>query len=63
VKGIDPAAVERVRLLSTGTELKISHSWAVKEFHDYIFVSLAQNDIDTVPMPDERDTVIEITVR
>lgn len=57
--GISRDQVKHVRLLSDGSELKISDSWTVNNYPDVVFV-----DISATPdLPDETDTVVEVTLK
>ena len=57
--GISRDQVEKVRLLATGAEVKISDSWMAANYPDTVFVSLGESPI----LPDEVDTVLEITLK
>lgn len=54
--GLKKEEIKKVRLLSTGTELKISDSWICSNYPDIVFVSFGENPM----MPDPIDTVIEV---
>ena len=57
--GISRDQVKGVRLLADGSELKISNSWMASNYPDVVFV-----DISSTPyLPDEIDTVVEITLK
>lgn len=57
--GISRDQVKGVRLLADGSELKISNSWMASNYPDVVFV-----DISSTPyLPDEVDTVVEITLK
>ena len=57
--GVSRDQVEKVRLLATGAEVKISDSWMAANYPDTVFVSLGESPI----LPDEVDTVLEITLK
>ena len=59
LEGLRREQVEKVRLLSTGAEVKISDSWMAANYPDTVFVSLGDSPI----LPDPVDTVLEITLR
>ncbi|THF74132.1 alpha-L-fucosidase [Cohnella fermenti] len=54
--------VKRARLLADGSELILSRPWNVGLFEKDAFVSFAKPEHFTYPLPDERDTVIELTL-
>ena len=57
--GINREQVEKVRLLSDGSELQIVDFWTVNNYPDVVFV-----DVSSTPyLPDETDTVVEITLK
>ena len=57
--GINRDQVEKVRLLSDGSELQIVDFWTVNNYPDVVFV-----DVSSTPyLPDETDTVVEITLK
>lgn len=51
--------VEKARLLSDGSELKIIKPWNTMDYNDYIFVNFGTPEHLTYPLPDAIDTVIE----
>lgn len=57
--GIREDEVKKVRLLATGTELKIEHNWITNNYSDIVFVSLGQSP----DLPDPIDTVIEVELK
>ena len=57
--GIRREQVEKVRLLSDGSELKISNFWTVSNYPDIVFV-----DVTATPyLPDDTDTVVEVALK
>ena len=54
--GIPKDKVKAMRLLSDGSELKISGGWCESNYPDVVFVNVS----DTPYLPDEVDTVVEI---
>lgn len=64
LKGVKKEEIDRIRLLYDGAELKLSNAWVTTDYEDdYIFIYYAQEEVFTVPLPDSRDTVIEITLK
>lgn len=57
--GINREQVEKVRLLSDGSELQIADFWTVNNYPDVVFVNVSS----TPYLPDETDTVVEITLK
>ena len=53
--GIKKEEIKKIRLLSTGSEMRISDSW-ISSNYPGVFVSLGPNPI----LPDKNDTVIEV---
>ena len=55
--------VDHLRLLKDGCELKITEFWNIKEYPNdaFFFLSTSRNLI--FPLPDEKDTVVEITLK
>ena len=57
--GVSRDEIQKVRLLSDGSELKISDFWTVSNYPDMVFV-----DISATPyLPDDTDTVVEVTLK
>ncbi|MGL6174745.1 MAG: alpha-L-fucosidase [Cellulosilyticaceae bacterium] len=57
--GLKKEEIKKVRLLSTGTEMKISESWITNNYPDIVFVSFGPDP----NMPDGIDTVIEVELK
>ncbi len=57
--GINRDTVEKIRLLEDGSELKILKNWIVGNYPDIVFVNVS----DTPELPDQVDTVVEITLK
>lgn len=55
--------VDHARLLSDGSEVFPLNFWNIKEYPEDEFLSFAPGSILTYPLPDEKDTVIEITLK
>ena len=58
--GIASAEVAGVRVLATGEERALSQSWTTHTYPDTTFVSLREPEHFTFPLPDPRDTVLEV---
>ncbi|OUS77048.1 alpha-L-fucosidase [Paenibacillus sp. MY03] len=54
--------VKSARLLADGSELIVNTPWSAKEFKEDAFVNFARPEHYTYPLPDKRDTVIELTL-
>lgn len=57
--GINREQVEKIRLLSDGSELQIVDFWTVNNYPDVVFVNVSS----TPYLPNETDTVVEITLK
>lgn len=57
--GLQKEQIEKIRLLATGAELKISNGLGTNNYPDIVFVSLGQSP----DLPDMIDTVIEVTLK
>lgn len=55
--------VDHLRLLKDGCELKITEFWNIKEYPNDAFFFLSTSRNLTFPLPDEKDTVVEITLK
>ena len=63
-KGIKKGEIAQIRLLYDGVELKLSNAWVTTDYKDqYLFFYYAEQEVFTVPLPDSRDTVVEITLK
>ena len=60
--GLD-GKVDHLRLLKDGCELKITEFWNIKEYPNDAFFFLSTSRNLTFPLPDEKDTVVEITLK
>ncbi|MGO4110437.1 alpha-L-fucosidase [Paenibacillus sp. YAF4_2] len=54
--------VKQARLLSDGAEVFLSRPWNASLYQDDAFFNFARPEHSTYPLPDERDTVVEITL-
>lgn len=55
--------IEKLRLLRDGSELLLSDYWNLKEYQENAFFFLNAKTSDSYPLPDEKDTVVEITLK
>lgn len=55
--------VEKLRLLSDGSEIKQTFHWNLTEYPKNAFFFFNSRSADCYPLPDERDTVVEITLK
>lgn len=54
--------VEKMRLLSDGSEIRLSEYWNLAEYRQHAFFFFNRT-FDNYPLPDPRDTVVEITLK
>lgn len=57
--GICADEVKKIRLLATGTELRIERNWVTNNYSDIVFVSFGESP----NLPDPIDTVIEVELK
>ena len=57
--GIDKKQIQSIRLLSDGTEVKVMDYWTVNNYPDMAFIEFKGSTV----LPNEVDTVIEITLK
>ena len=55
--------VARIRLLADGSEIRQSDYWNLKEYGENAFFFLNPDTADCYPLPDEKDTVVEILLK
>jgi alpha-L-fucosidase len=55
--------VKSMRLIKDGTEVKESFFWNLKEYADNAYFFFDTHAMDCYPLPDDTDTVVEITLR
>lgn len=55
--------IERMRLLKDNSEIKESHYWNLAEYGENAFFFFDPASADCYPLPDERDTVVEILLK
>ncbi|MDR2402966.1 MAG: alpha-L-fucosidase [Spirochaetaceae bacterium] len=55
--------IEKLRLLSDGSEIKIAQYWNLAEYPEHAFFFLNPQSFDNYPLPDLKDTVVEITLK
>jgi alpha-L-fucosidase len=54
--------VKSMRLIKDGTEVKESFYWNLKEYSENAYFFFDCHASDCYPLPDEKDTVVEITL-
>ncbi|GFI18576.1 hypothetical protein IMSAGC009_03752 [Lachnospiraceae bacterium] len=63
LSGIRPKDIRYARMLSTGAEVEVlTKGWAVENYPDYTFISLASQANETQLLPDSADTVIKLVL-
>lgn len=55
--------IERIRRLSDKSEVKLTNYWNLLEYPEHAYVFLNEKTADNYPLPDERDTVLEIILK
>lgn len=58
--GVKAEEIKRVSYLADASLVNRSQAWNTTIYKDIPFVSLGENPVFTYPLPDERDTVLEI---
>jgi len=62
LSGIDKK-IEKMRLLKDGSEILETKYWNLKEYENNVFFFFDNSNPVGYPLPDERDTVVEITLK
>ena len=55
--------IQKMRLLKDGTQIKETNFWNLKQYTQNAFFFFDTKAIDCYPLPDERDTVVEIILK
>lgn len=55
--------VESMRLVKDGSEVLETHFWNLVEYSENAFFFFSKRSFDCYPLPDEKDTVVEITLK
>jgi alpha-L-fucosidase len=55
--------IEKIRLLADGSEIKSGKYWNLAAYPEHAFFFLNQGSFDSYPLPDPKDTVVEITLK
>lgn len=55
--------IDHMRLLSDGSEIQQANYWNLKEYGENAFFFFDNRTTRTFPLPDEKDTVVEITLK
>jgi alpha-L-fucosidase len=54
--------IAKLRRVSDNSEVRLTNYWNLKEYSQNQFFFLNANTCDSYPLPDERDTVVEVTL-
>jgi alpha-L-fucosidase len=54
--------IEKLRLLSDGSEIQVAKYWNLAEYAQHAFFFLNPQSSDNYPLPDPRDTVVELSL-
>jgi alpha-L-fucosidase len=60
--GVDKSKIKKIRNLATGAEMQIVNSYFTSNYPDVAYINFGDNPINTYPLPDAIDTVVEIEV-
>lgn len=55
--------IERIRMLADGSERRLTNYWNLAEYGQHAFFFVNERTADSYPLPDERSTVVEITLK
>lgn len=55
--------IESARLLRDGSEIQLTDYWNIKEYPQDAFFFFDSANCLTFPLPDEKDTVVELTLK
>ncbi|WP_099206142.1 alpha-L-fucosidase [Scatolibacter rhodanostii] len=55
--------IDKMRFLKDGSEIRSAEYWNLKEYPDHAFFFLNSKTADSYPLPEEKDTVVEITLK
>ncbi len=55
--------VASMRLLADGTDIPVRQMKTAQQYGDYLYVNFGSDPLATYPLPDDRDTVIEIILK
>lgn len=61
--GIAPERIESVRNLADGSQVRLSDAWNTKLYRDVAFAYYGEDPVFCYPLPDQTDTVFEITLK
>lgn len=54
--------VKKLRLLADRSEIKLTNYWNLAEYGQHAFFFLNEKSADNYPLPDSKDTVVEVTL-
>ena len=55
--------VESMRLLADGSEIQIHPTRANSQYGEYLYINFGEDPNATYPLPNDKDTVIEIILK
>jgi alpha-L-fucosidase len=55
--------IESLRLLADGSEIRAAKYWNLAEYPEHAFFHLNAQSFDSYPLPDPRDTVVEVRLK
>lgn len=61
--GVAPEKLDKVYYLADGSEMKRGEAWNTALYTDVSFVTFGEDPVFTYPLPDERDTVLRISLK
>ncbi len=61
--GVEADEVADARVLSTGDKRVVTNEWVTAAYSDITFMQVGEHPFATLPLPDDRDTVLEIDLK
>ena len=61
--GIAPERIESIRNLADGSRVRLSNAWNTTLYRDVAFAYYGEDPVFCYPLPDQTDTVFEITLK
>lgn len=61
--GIAPERIESIRNLADGSRVRLSNAWNTTMYRDVAFAYYGEDPVFCYPLPDQTDTVFEITLK
>ena len=62
IYGLGREQIEQITYLADGSEVNRDKGWNTALYKDIEFVSFGEDPVFTYPLPDEKDTVLEIHI-